>query len=399
VPPIYLDHAATTPLDPEVLEAMLPYLREDFGNPSSLHRFGQRARGAIDEARVRVAALIGARDSEIVFTGSGTEADNLAVVGATVTASLRVDGPARSDLVTTVIEHHAVLNSAKSLDRAKHKVTLARAAETGQIDLNDLEDIVDHATALVSVMFANNETGVIQPIPDVVRIARARGALVHTDAVQAVGKVRIDVSEMGVDLLTASAHKIHGPKGVGALYVRSGARMSALIRGGSQERNRRAGTENVAGIVGFGKAAELARARLGADATRVAELRDRLERGLFAGGEGAVIVNGVPDPRIPSTTSLSFEGVSGEDLLIALDLAGIAVSTGAACAAGSPEPSHVLKAMGLSRERVNGSLRFSLGRSTTAEEVDRAVDVVKAAVERLRKRRQENAGAGDRVRH
>lgn len=385
--PVYLDHAATTPLDPEVLEAMLPYLRENFGNPSSLHRAGQRARGAIDEARARVAALIGARDSEIVFTGSGTEADNLAIVGAAVSAAARVDGPARSDLVTTAIEHHAVLNSAKSLDREKHKVTLARARETGQVDLNDLEDVVDHATALVSVMFANNETGVIQPIEDVVRIARSRGALVHTDAVQAVGKVRIDVGEMGVDLLTASAHKIHGPKGVGALYVRSGARMSALIRGGSQERNRRAGTENVAGIVGFGKAADLAQVRLVEDATRVAELRNRLERALAADGAGGVVANGVPAPRIPSTTSLSFEGVSGEDLLIALDLLGIAVSTGAACAAGSPEPSHVLKAMGLSRDRVNGSLRFSLGPGTTAEEIDQAVEAVKATVERLRKKR------------
>lgn len=384
VRPVYLDHAATTPLDPEVLEAMLPYLREDFGNPSSLHRFGQRARGAIDEARSRVASLIGARDAEIVFTGSGTEADNLAIFGAIVAASTRVDGPARSDLVTSSIEHHAILRSAKSLDRSKHKVTLARANEAGEVDLGDLEAAVDHATALVSVMSANNETGVIQPIKEVVRIARPQGALVHTDAVQAVGKVRIDVGELGVDLLTASAHKIHGPKGVGALYIRSGTRMTALMRGGSQERNRRAGTENVAGIVGFGKAAELAQSRIAGDATRVAELRNRLERALVSNGNGTVSVNGGTDSRIFSTTSLSFAGVSGEDMLIALDLAGIAVSTGAACAAGSPEPSHVLKAMGLSRERVNGSLRFSLGRGTTAEEIDRTIEVVTATAERLR---------------
>ena len=382
--PVYLDHAASTPLDPEVLEAMLPYLREDFGNPSSLHRFGQRARGAIDEARSRVASLIGARDAEIVFTGSGTEADNLAIFGAIVAASTRVDGPARSDLVTSSIEHHAILRSAKSLDRSKHKVTLARANEAGEVDLGDLEAAVDHATALVSVMSANNETGVIQPIKEVVRIARPQGALVHTDAVQAVGKVRIDVGELGVDLLTASAHKIHGPKGVGALYIRSGTRMTALMRGGSQERNRRAGTENVAGIVGFGKAAELAQSRIAGDATRVAELRNRLERALVSNGNGTVSVNGGTDSRIFSTTSLSFAGVSGEDMLIALDLAGIAVSTGAACAAGSPEPSHVLKAMGLSRERVNGSLRFSLGRGTTAEEIDRTIEVVTATAERLR---------------
>lgn len=384
VRPVYLDHAASTPLDPEVLEAMLPYLREDFGNPSSLHRFGQRARGAIDEARSRVASLIGARDAEIVFTGSGTEADNLAIFGAIVAASTRVDGPARSDLVTSSIEHHAILRSAKSLDRSKHKVTLARANEAGEVDLGDLEAAVDHATALVSVMSANNETGVIQPIKEVVRIARPQGALVHTDAVQAVGKVRIDVGELGVDLLTASAHKIHGPKGVGALYIRSGTRMTALMRGGSQERNRRAGTENVAGIVGFGKAAELAQSRIAGDATRVAELRNRLERALVSNGNGTVSVNGGTDSRIFSTTSLSFAGVSGEDMLIALDLAGIAVSTGAACAAGSPEPSHVLKAMGLSRERVNGSLRFSLGRGTTAEEIDRTIEVVTATAERLR---------------
>ena len=382
--PVYLDHAASTPLDPEVLEAMLPYLREDFGNPSSLHRFGQQARGAIDEARSRVASLIGARDAEIVFTGSGTEADNLAIFGAIVAASTRVDGPARSDLVTSSIEHHAILRSAKSLDRSKHKVTLARANEAGEVDLGDLEAAVDHATALVSVMSANNETGVIQPIKEVVRIARPQGALVHTDAVQAVGKVRIDVGELGVDLLTASAHKIHGPKGVGALYIRSGTRMTALMRGGSQERNRRAGTENVAGIVGFGKAAELAQSRIAGDATRVAELRNRLERALVSNGNGTVSVNGGTDSRIFSTTSLSFAGVSGEDMLIALDLAGIAVSTGAACAAGSPEPSHVLKAMGLSRERVNGSLRFSLGRGTTAEEIDRTIEVVTATAERLR---------------
>lgn len=385
--PIYLDHAATTPVDPEVLDAMLPYLREDFGNPSSLHRFGQRARGAIDEARAKVAALMGARDSEIVFTGSGTEADNMAIIGATLAGAAREEGTERKDLVTSAIEHHAVLRSSKWLPRSEHNVTMARVGESGQIDLEDLEGLVDHATALVSIMFANNETGVIQPIPEVVRIARARGALVHTDAVQGLGKVPIDVRRLDVDLLTASAHKIHGPKGVGALYVRSGTRMIALVRGGSQERNRRAGTENVAAIAGFGRAAELAHSRLFGDAKRVAGLRDRLEAALIAAGRGTVVRNGSPEGRICSTTSLSFEGVSGEDLLIALDLAGIAVSTGAACAAGSPEPSHVLEAMGLSRDRVSGSLRFSLGRGTTEEEIERTVETVTAAVERLRKKR------------
>ena len=387
MPRIYLDHAATTPLDPQVLEAMLPYLREEFGNPSSVHGFGQRARGAIDEARAKVAALLGARDSEIVFTGSGTEADNMAIVGATLAGASREEGTARKDLVTSSIEHHAVLRSTKWLPRSEHNVTMARVGESGQIDLEDLEGLVDHQTALVSIMLANNETGVIQPMPEVVRIARAKGALVHTDAVQGLGKIPIDVKRMDVDLLTASAHKIFGPKGVGALYVRSGTRMIALVRGGSQERNRRAGTENVAGIVGFGKAAELAQARLAEDATRVADLRNRLEASLVESLKGTVHRNGSPESRICSTTSLSFEGVSGEDLLIALDLVGIAVSTGAACAAGSPEPSHVLKAMGLSKDRVDSSLRLSLGRGTTEEEVDRTAEAVTAAVERLRKQR------------
>lgn len=377
---IYLDHAATTPVDPEVLDAMLPYLRGDFGNPSSVHRLGQRARGAIDEARARIAALVGARDSEIVFTGSGTEADNMAIVGATLSAG------ERTDVVVSAIEHHAVLNATKSLDRTRHKTTIAKAVGAGEVDLADLEAAVGDRTALVSVMLANNETGVVQPIAEVIRIARAKGALVHTDAVQALGKASIDVRGLDVDLMALSAHKIHGPKGVGALYVRGGTRMQALIRGGSQERNRRAGTENVAGIVGFGRAAQLAQERGTEDARRMAALRDRLERALLDAGGGSTQRNGSAERRIATTTSLSFDGVSGEDLLIALDLEGIAVSTGAACAAGSPEPSHVLKAMGLARDRVSSSLRFSVGRTTTEAEIDRAAAAVVAAVARLRER-------------
>jgi cysteine desulfurase len=389
---IYLDHAATTPLHPEVLEAMLPYLREEYGNPSSVHGFGQRARGAIDEARAKVAALIGARDSEIVFTGSGTEADNLAINGALAGAlagaltSADDDGSVRAvrtDLVTSAIEHHAIISTAKALDRDKHRVTSVTAGTSGQVDLEKLRAAVDERTALVSVMFANNETGVLQPIEDVVRIAREKGALVHSDAVQGLGKAAIDLSSLRLDLMSMSAHKIYGPKGVGALYVRSGTRMTAHIRGGSQERNRRAGTENVAGIAGFGKAAELAQQRWHEDSTRIGKLRDELEAKLIGTG-GSVVRNGSAE-RICSTLSLSFEGVSGEDLLIALDLVGIAVSTGAACAAGSPEPSHVLKGMGLSRDRINSSLRFSLGRGTTAEEIDHTVRAVHEAVERLRR--------------
>ena len=377
---IYLDHAATTPVDPEVLEAMLPYLQGEYGNPSSVHSFGQRARGAIDEARAQVAALIGARDSEIVFTGSGTEADNLAVIGALGTAA--TEDPARTGFVTSAIEHHAVLNTAKGLDRDRHSVAVVPSGESGRVEPRAFEEAMTKHTALVSLMFANNETGAIQPIADVAEAARARGVLFHTDAVQALGKVPIDVGALNVDLMSLSAHKIHGPKGVGALYVKGGTRMHALIRGGSQERNRRAGTENVAGIVGFGVAARLAGERRDQDAPRVAALRDDLERQLLT-IDGASI-NGAAATRIPTTTNVSFAGVSGEDLLIALDMAGIAVSTGAACAAGSPEPSHVLKAMGLPRERVNSSLRFSLGRGTTASDVGDVSRAVTEAVARLR---------------
>ncbi|MEO5760683.1 MAG: cysteine desulfurase family protein, partial [Vicinamibacteria bacterium] len=318
---IYFDHAATTPLDPEVLDAMLPYLREDFGNPSSVHGFGQRARGAIDEARAKVAALIGARDAEIVFTGSGTEADNMAIVGALQAGVNSDSGVAKTDLVTTAIEHHAILNCAKALDRAKHKVTLAGVGEDGRVNVAEIHAATTDGTALVSVMFANNETGVIQPVAEAVEIAKAKGALIHTDAVQGLGKVSIDVSRLGVDLMTMSAHKIYGPKGVGALYVRGGTRMTALVRGGSQERNRRAGTENVAAIAGFGKAAELALSRLAADAARIGQLRDALETKLIQAGDGKVSRNGAAEGRIASTSSLWFEGVPGEDLLIALDMA------------------------------------------------------------------------------
>lgn len=383
MPPIYLDHAATTPVDPDVLEAMLPYLRDNFGNPSSVHGFGQRARGAIDEARAQLAALIGARDSEIVFTGSGTEADNQAVAGA-LEASAAVEG-GRTDLVTSAVEHPAILNTARALDPSAHQVTLVGVAETGVVDLDALENAITDATALVSIMCANNETGVLQPLTEIIGLARSKGALVHTDAVQGLGKVRLDVRSLEVDLMSISAHKIYGAKGVGALYVRSGTRMSALIRGGSQERNRRAGTENVAGIVGFGKAADLARERMEIDMGRIASLRDRLETALIADDRLRALRNGSEINRIAATTNLSFEGVSGEDLLIALDLDGIAVSTGAACAAGSPEPSHVLKAMGLSRSRVSSSLRFSLGRSNTVEEIDAAADAVTKAILRLRR--------------
>lgn len=379
-PRVYLDHAATTPVDPAVLDAMLPYLRDDFGNASSLHSFGQRARAAVDQARSHVAMLIGARDSEIVFTGSGSEADNAALRG--VLESARAKDAARCGFVTTAIEHHAVLNTARALQREGFPVTIVGVTPPGVVDLGAFEAAVTEATALVSVMSVNNETGVLQPVADALRIAKSRGALFHSDAVQAAGKIPLDAAKLEVDLLSLSAHKIYGPKGVGALYVRSGTPMSAFIRGGSQERNRRAGTENVAGIAGFGVAANLAHERLALDSQRIVALRDELERRLLSipgaerNGEGA---------RVPSTSNVSFEGVSGEDLVIALDLEGIAVSTGAACAAGSPELSHVLTAMGLSRTRVQSSVRLTVGRGNTEGDVIHAASIVASIVTRLRR--------------
>jgi len=354
---IYLDHNATTPLDPRVLEAMLPVLREGFGNPSSLHWFGQQARAAVDIAREQVASLIGASPGEIVFTASGTEADNTALRGSAAAAR-----EPRRKIVTTTIEHHA--------------------GAGGVVDLDDLRAKADARTALVAMMLANNETGIVEPVAEAVRVAREHGALVHCDAVQAVGKITVDVRALDVDTLALSAHKIYGPKGVGALYVKRGTRLKAFVRGGSQERNRRAGTENVAGIVGLGRAAELAREEMAGEAARLAGLRDRLEARLLAlpgalrNGEG---------PRVPNTTNLSFAEVEAESLVMALDMAGLAVSTGAACAAGAVEPSHVLRAMGLPLERVQASLRFSLGRTTTAEQVDRAAEIVAEAVDRQRR--------------
>jgi cysteine desulfurase len=374
---VYLDHNATTPLDAGALEAMLPLLRESFGNPSSLHWFGQRARAAVEEARSQVAALVGASSPEIVFTASGSESDNMALRGALAKA-----GGARRKLVTTAIEHHAVLNTAKALRDEGHPVEFARVGEDGRLDLDDLRAKVDDSTLAVSVMLANNETGVIQPVAEVTRLARERGALVHCDAVQAGGKTAVDVRALDVDLLTLSAHKLYGPKGTGCLYVRRGTKMAPLVRGGAQERNRRAGTENVAGIVGFGAAAARAREALAADEPRIGALRDRLEA-LLLQVPGARR-NGA-EPRVASTTNVSFEGIDAEALLIALDLEGVAASTGAACAAGGIEPSHVLKAMGFSPARVQSSLRLSLGRGTTEAEVDYAAGVITSAVARQRK--------------
>jgi cysteine desulfurase len=362
---IYLDHNATTPVDPRVIDAMVPVLREGFGNPSSLHWFGQRARAVLDEARGQVAALVGAQPAEVVLTGSGTEADNMALRGVAAMAR-----EPRRAIVYSAIEHHAVVHTARALAEEGWPVQAVRVGVDGLVDMDDLRAKVDDGTALVALMLANNETGAIQPVAEAARLAHERGALFFCDAVQAVGKIPVDFAALDVDLLALSAHKFYGPKGAGALCVRRGTRLKPLLRGGSQERNRRAGTENVAGLVGLGEAA------------RLAALRNRLEGRLLAlpgarrNGDG---------PRVPNTCNVSFEGVEAESLLMALDLAGVAVSTGAACAAGAVEPSHVLRGMGLPAERVQGSLRFSLGRSNTEEQVDRAADLVAAAVERQRR--------------
>jgi cysteine desulfurase len=373
---VYLDHNATTPLDPRVLEAMLPCLRESFGNPSSLHWFGQRARAAVEDARGRVASLVGADPAEIVFTASGSESDNMALRGALVKTRR-----ARR-VVVTAVEHHAVLNTAKALAEEGATIEVARVGEDGRLELGDLRAQLENPAAVVSVMLANNETGVLQPVAEAARLAHACGALVHCDAVQAGGRAAIDVRALDVDLLTLSAHKLYGPKGVGCLYVRRGTPMAPLVRGGAQERNRRAGTENVAGIVGFGAAASLAREGLAAESQRMGSLRDRLEA-LLLEIPGARRNGG--RERLANTANVSFEGVDAEALVIALDLEGIAASTGAACAAGGVEPSHVLKAMGFTPERVQSSLRLSLGRGTTEQEIDRAADVIAAVVGRQRK--------------
>jgi cysteine desulfurase len=374
---LYLDHNATTPVDPRVLDAMLPFLREQYGNPSSLHSFGQRARAAVEEARAHVAALVGAEPTDVVFTASGSESDNMALRGVAAKAK-----EPRRGVVVSAIEHHAVLHCAGALREEGTPVSIARADGSGVVDLDDLAARVDERTALVSLMLANNETGVLQPVAEAARLARDRGALVHCDAVQAAGKVPVDVKALGADLLTLSAHKLYGPKGIGCLVVRRGTPMVPLVRGGGQERNRRAGTENVAGIVAFGAAARIARDGLEQEAARVGALRDRLEARLLAlpGAE----TNG-RDPRLPNTANVSFAGAEAEDLVIALDLEGIAVSTGAACAAGAVEPSHVLRAMGFAPERVQSSLRISLGRATTAPDVDHAAEVIAAVLGRVRR--------------
>jgi cysteine desulfurase len=381
---VYMDANATTPLLPEVLEAMRPFWIEHFGNASSIHQQGQYARAAVDRARESVAGLLRCRSSEIVFTSGGTESDNLALFGVLQTES----AGEKPHLITTGIEHHAVLHAAEALRERGVEVTFLGCTAQGLIEPETLRAAMRQDTRLVSVMLANNETGVIQPIAELAKIAHDHGALFHTDAVQATGKMPLDLSKSSelheVDLLSISGHKMYAPQGTGVLFCRRNVRLAPMFFGGSHERQRRPGTENVAGVVGLGRAAELAQAWLtDAEADELATLRDRLESGILSAVEEAG-VNGAGLTRVPNTTNLYFDHVEAEALVIALDLKGLAVSGGSACQSGATEPSHVLTAMGLSPARARASVRFSLSRLTTQDDVDFALEIIPAAVERLR---------------
>ena len=375
---IYLDYAATTPTHPEVVKAMLPCFTEVFGNPSSIYSYGQEAKGAIEEARGKVAELIGALDEEIVFTSGGTEADNFALKGVAFANESRGD-----HIVTSSIEHHAVIETCKFLERRGFRVTYLPVNEYGLIDPDDVRKAITDRTILISVMHANNEVGTIEPIAEIGKIAREVGAYFHTDAVQTAGHIPIDVNGLGVDLLSMSAHKLYGPKGVGALYIRKGTKLVSFMHGGEQERRRRASTENVPGIVGFGKAVEIARREMSGEAERLTCLRDRLTNGLLERIDHSRL-NGHPVTRLPNNVNISVDFVEGESMLLNLDLEGICASTGSACSSSSLEPSHVLLAMGLSHEQAHGSLRFSLGKWTTEEEIERVLDVLPRIVAKLR---------------
>jgi cysteine desulfurase len=378
---IYLDHNATTPVDPAVVEAMLPYFLGEFGNASSIHTPGQRARAAVETAREQVAALIHARPQEIVFTSGGTESDNHAIFGVVQTLLPRRPG---TQIVTTSIEHEAVLNTCQTLEKQGAAVTYLKVNRDGLIDLDELRRALRPETALITVMHANNEIGAVQPLAEVGRIAAEADVYFHTDAVQSAGKIPVDVQALQVDLLSLSGHKFYAPKGVGALFIKGGTQLRQLLYGGHQQRGHRPGTENVAGIVGLGKAAEFARLALEHDARRIAALRDALEQGLLARIPDSR-VNAANAPRTPNTSSIVFPGIEGEALLIALDLKGLACSTGAACSSGAVEPSHVLTAIGLPAAEARATLRFSLGRGTTQAEIAAALEIIPAVVAQLRK--------------
>jgi cysteine desulfurase len=382
---VYLDYNATTPVEPQVLDAMLPYFSAEFGNASSIHTFGQNARAAVETAREQVAALIGARAQEIFFTSGGTESDNHAIFGIVFAASTSLVSSisVRPHIITSLVEHEAVLNACQALEKQGVDVTYLHVDQNGSIDVEDLQAALRKETVLITIMHANNELGTVQPLEEIGRVAKEVDVYFHTDAVQSAGKIPIDVRQFELDLLSLSGHKLYAPKGIGALYVRGGTRLKQLLYGGHHQRGVRPGTENVAGIVGLGKAAEIARQSLTNDALRLSALRDQLEHGLLRRVPHSRI-NGGHAVRTPNTANLIFPGVEGEALLIALDLKGLACSTGAACSSGAVEPSHVLTAIGLPREEARASLRFSLGRHTTQADIDFALQVIPAVVAQLR---------------
>jgi len=375
---IYLDYNATTPVDPAVLEAMLPFFSGEFGNASSIHTFGQRARAAVETAREQVAALLNARPQEIIFTSGGTESDNHAIFGCVLGSA----GKAKH-VITTAIEHEAVLNTCQEIEKQGVAVTYLPVSRDGLIDLEELRKAVRPETVLITVMHANNELGTVQPLAEIGGIAAEKDIYFHTDAVQSFGKIAVDVKAFHLDLLSLSGHKLYAPKGIGAIYIKGGTHLRQLLYGGHHQRGFRPGTENVAGIVGLGKAAELARLSLAEDTPRISALRDHLEQGLLARVPDSR-ANAADAPRTPNTSNITFPGIEGEALIIALDLKGLACSTGAACSSGAVEPSHVLTAIGLPASEARASIRFSLGRYTTAAEIEAALEIVPAAVAQLR---------------
>ena len=374
---IYLDYAATTPTHPDVIETMLPHFTDSFGNPSSIYSYGQEAKGTIEKAREQVATLIGARDEEIVFTSGGTEADNFAIEGAALA------NPERNHVITSAIEHHAVIETCRFLERRGFRVTYLPVDKEGMINPTDVRNTITDKTSLISIMHANNEIGIIQPIKELAVIAREAGVYIHTDAVQTVGQIPVDVDDLGVDLLSMSAHKLYGPKGVGALYIRKGTRLVPFMHGGGQERNRRGGTENVPGIVGLGRATEIAREVMTEEIERQTQLRDRLINSILEQIDG-VRLNGHPRNRLPNNVNVSVDYVEGESMLLNLDLENICASTGSACSSSSLEASHVLLALGLPHEQAHSSLRFTVGKWTTEEDIDHVLEVLPRIVARLR---------------
>lgn len=375
---IYLDHSATTPIRKEVFEAMVPYLTEHFGNPSSIHASGREAKKAVEEAREKIALLVNAKPEEIIFTSGGTEADNYALIGIAMANQKK-----GNHIITSAIEHHAIIDTCKYLETQGFEVTYLPVYEDGIVHVEDFKNAITDKTILITIMHVNNEIGTIQPLAEIGTIAKAKGIFFHTDAVQSVGKIPVDVNDLNVNLLSMSSHKIYGPKGIGCLYIKRGTRINNIAFGGGQERKRRPGTENVPAIVGFGKAAEIALAELETEAARLTILRDKLIDGVMKTIPNTLL-NGHPTKRLPGNANFSFRFIEGESLLLMLDMKGIAGSSGSACTSGSLDPSHVLLALGMTHEVAHGSLRLTLGKQNTEEEIDIVLDTLPGIVERLR---------------